>query len=101
MRLQHVFVSLIVALPGLGAGFAFASGTVPAVLISDNPQRYDQWIATAISKLSGDDEHEQSWAADQLGLAVPDATVRSKVLAALEPHLNGSNKPFRQSCVKA
>jgi hypothetical protein len=114
MRLWHVFVSLIIALSGVIAGptlasaeepngpFAISSVSGPTLLISDpDSQGYDQWIVTAIAKVSGDDEHEQSWAVDQLALAVPYAPVRSKVLAALEPHLNGSNKGFRQRCVKA
>jgi hypothetical protein len=114
MRLRHGFVSLLIALAGLVAGptaasaggadgaIAIASASGSAMLVADREaQAYDPWIADAISKISGDDEHEQSWAADQLALAVPYAPVRSKVLAALEPHLNGGNKGFRQRCVKA
>lgn len=69
---------------------------------SDNdPQAYDQWIASTLEKLSGDDEAAQNKAADQLSIAIVYPPVRAKVLAGLEPHVNSTNKDFRLRCVKA
>lgn len=90
MRNHHVLL-LAVALVGLG-GFRRQQATAPD---------YDQWLNGMIERLSGDDDSAQRKAADQLAVAAVYSPVRTKVLTALDPHLNGGNKDLRLRCVKA
>lgn len=71
------------------------------VVVEADASAYDRWLNGTIERLSGDDASEQRKAAEQLMLAVVYPPVRTKVLAALEPHLNGSDKDLRLRCVKA
>jgi hypothetical protein len=62
---------------------------------------YDEWIGDVLGKLDGDEADEQRKAAEQLSFAIPYPPERARVLAALRPHLNGSNNEFRLRAVTA
>lgn len=62
---------------------------------------YADWLDSAIADLSADDEGQQRTAAEQLGMAVPYAPDRARVLAALQPHLYSHDNQFALLCVQA
>ena len=117
MRFGNVFLLAMGMVGPIGAGTTAAGsgqGGLPArqdtrhlalIQVGAAPvadaTAYDRWLNGAIEKLSGDDESEQRKAADQLTLGAVYPPALQKVLAALEPHLNGNNKDFRLRCVKA